>query len=173
MKAVDRAAITVAGCALMAAAGAGVAHAAAHSAAALVKADPVATSTLHSSPLRSAVPAASPPGPAALPPTAPASRPAGSPEYATQWRLDGAEGAELLIRVWGPGGGCTVLDHVAVAETATTVTIGAYDYQGHHGGTAACSAVLTSVKRAVKLAAPLGNRKLVHLALPPTPAPLS
>ncbi|MFC4244784.1 hypothetical protein ACFOYW_15525 [Gryllotalpicola reticulitermitis] len=173
MKAGSIAAVVVVACAIaVAAAGIGVAQAAPPSSAARSHVDAVATGAVRSSPAPSSG-ASVPPLPvsdAIALPTSPQSRPQGAIEYATGWRLDKAAGNSVVITVWGPGSGCTTLDYVDVAETTTTVTIGAYEYFTQPNGTA-CDASLKSETGTVELATPLGTRTLLHASVPAEPQP--
>lgn len=94
-------------------------------------------------------------------PTTPVPVPAGSQEYAASWRLDSSSGKTLSISIAGPGSGCTTLGYVQVSETPTTVTMTpevVFDQPRGEG----CTANLAVETGTVTLAAPLGNRALVH-----------
>jgi hypothetical protein len=100
-----------------------------------------------------------PPAPAAAPaPSTPASEPQ-TREISVPWRLAGADGTLLEIRV--AGGGCVSFQNVDVRETARTVTIKAVAVQDVTPGVV-CSAEVTTEQAPTALQRPLGKRKLVH-----------
>jgi hypothetical protein len=105
-------------------------------------------------------------------PTKPVTAPSGSIEYAASWRLEGTSGNTLYISITGPGSGCTTLGYVQVSETTTTVTVTPqviFDQRPGEG----CTADLKTETGNITLAAPLGDRTLIHGATtaPGTTAP--
>ncbi len=75
------------------------------------------------------------------------------------WRLAGADGVLLEIRV--AGAGCVSFQNLDVEETATKVTIAAQAVKDSSPGTF-CSQEVTTEQAPQALEKPLGKRKLVH-----------
>jgi hypothetical protein len=94
-------------------------------------------------------------------PTEPVAVPATATEYVASWRLEGSSGTILHIRIAGPGSGCTTLGYVEVSETTTTVTLTPHVIYDQRPGVV-CTANLGSEGGPITLAAPLGDRTLIH-----------
>jgi hypothetical protein len=94
-------------------------------------------------------------------PTKPVTAPSGSMEYAGSWGLDGTSGNTLYISITGPGSGCTTLGYVQVSETTTTVTVTPHVILDQKPGEG-CTTNLAVERGQITLAAPLGDRTLIH-----------
>ncbi|MEC5152576.1 hypothetical protein [Cryobacterium sp. GrIS_2_6] len=110
----------------------------------------------------SGVSTSTPPADASSPlPTEPVAVPSTATEYVASWRLEGSSGNTLYIVIVGPGSGCTTLGYVQVSETTTTVTVTPYVIYDQKPGVV-CTADLALERGTITLAAPLGDRTLIH-----------
>lgn len=105
------------------------------------------------------------PAPAAAPQAAEAQAvEAQTREISVPWRLAGADGTLLEIRVAGTS--CVSFQNVDVAETAKTVTIAAKAVQDLTPG-AVCTEEVSEEQAPTALQRALGKRKLVHAPVSP------